>query len=73
MVHRSPQVVRDPADLHVDLIKMPPPLCVLPHLLCAVFSDLTGHQRAEPVSPVAHRLMADVDAPFMEQILHVPQ
>ncbi len=36
-------------------------------------SNLSGEQRAEPVPPEAHRLMADVDAAFEQQILDLPQ
>jgi hypothetical protein len=35
-------------------------------------SDLGGEHRAEPVPPKPHRLVADIDATFMQQILDVP-
>jgi hypothetical protein len=36
-------------------------------------SDLRGEQRAKSVPPEPHRFVADIDATFMQQILHIPQ
>jgi len=36
-------------------------------------SDLGGKHRAKPVPSETHRLMRDIDAPFVEQILDVSQ
>ena len=35
--------------------------------------DLRGEHRAEPVPPIADRLMADVGAALVEQILDIPK
>ena len=34
----------------------------------AAFPDLCGKQRAKAVAPVAHRLVTDINAPFVEYI-----
>ena len=41
--------------------------------LHAPFADFCGKQRPEPVPPKPHRLVADDDAPFMEQVFDVSQ
>ncbi len=39
----------------------------------APFSKLRREPRTEPVPPGANRLMADIDAAFVEQIFDLPQ
>lgn len=36
-------------------------------------ADLGGQHRAEAVPPESDRLVADVDAAFVQQILHIPE
>ncbi len=36
-------------------------------------TDVGGKQGPEPVSPEAHRLVADVDTAFEQQILDIPE
>jgi hypothetical protein len=66
VIHRPPQVVELAIDLHVDLVQVPAPLSDLAHLRAALPADLRGEHRTEPVPPVAHRLVAEVD-PALEQ------
>ena len=73
MVDGAPKIVGLAIDLHEDLIEVPAPLGDLAKLLGPPLLDLPRHQRAEPVPPVSNRLMADVDAALVEQILHVPK
>lgn len=40
-------------------------------MLNPLSSDLGGEHRAEPVPPKPHRLVADIDATFMQQILDI--
>ena len=37
------------------------------------FPDLRRKQRAKAVTPVTHRFVGDVDAPFVEQVLNLPK
>ena len=73
MIDRTPKVVHLAVDLHVDLIEMPVPLCVSPHCINPLLTDLGSEHRPEPVPPKSHRLVADVDATLREQILDVSQ
>ncbi|WP_394998378.1 hypothetical protein [Sphingomonas sp.] len=43
------------------------------HARNALTANVTREQRAEPVPPEAHGLMADVDAAFVQQIFDVAQ
>ena len=46
---------------------------VTPHAADPMSADVAGEQRPEPVPPVAHRLMADVDAALEQQVFYIPQ
>jgi len=35
--------------------------------------DINGEHRAEPVPPKPHRLVANINAAFVQKILHVPK
>jgi len=52
---------------------MPAPLAAAPHPVDPAFPDLGGEHRAEPVTPEPHRLMADLDAVFVQQVFDVAQ
>jgi len=52
---------------------MPPPLPKAPHPADPLASDVGREQRAEAVPPQPHCLVADVDAPFEQQILDIAQ
>ena len=43
------------------------------HLADPFRADLSGKQQAKSVPPKSNRLIADVDAAFVQQILHVPK
>jgi hypothetical protein len=64
-------------DHQVDIVQAPPSVGELAHLLdwfAANFADEhRAEHRAEPVPPQAHRLAADVDAAFEQQVLDVPK
>jgi hypothetical protein len=60
-------------EFDVDLVEMPSPMGELTHLLHPPAADLAGENRAEPVAPQPHRLVADVDAALEQQVLHVAQ
>jgi hypothetical protein len=73
MIHRSPEVVHLAVDLHADLIKLPLPLAKAAHPAHPLPPDVRCEQRPEPVPPVAHRLMRDIDAALQQQVFHVPK
>lgn len=72
MVDGAPQVVPLAIDLHEHLLQVPAPAAGA-HALDAAFPDLRSEQRAEPVPPKPHRLVADVDAALVQQILDVAE
>ena len=72
VVHRAPQVVPPPIDLHEDLIEMPLPVA-RSHPLDPALLDLTGEHRTEPMPPKSDCFVADLDAPFMQKILDIPE
>ena len=57
-------------DLHEHLIQMPAPSAGF-HARNSALSDLGCQQRTEPMPPVSHSFMADIDATLMEQIFHI--
>lgn len=50
-----------------------PPLAAQPHPVDPAPPDLGDKRRAEPVPPEPHRLVADLDAAFMQQVLDIAQ
>ena len=73
VIDRAPEVDHLAIELHVHFIKMPSPLSNIPHPVHAPATDLTGKERAEPVPPQAHCLMAKVVAALEQQVFHIPQ
>jgi hypothetical protein len=73
VIHGPPKIVRLAVDLHEHLIQMPPPMCARPHSVNPSATDLSCKHRAKSVPPKSNRLMADVDAAFVQKILHIPQ
>ena len=49
------------------------PLAIGAHRLDTLAFDLGGKHRPEPVPPVSHRLVADLDASLVEQVFDIPQ
>ena len=70
MIDSPPEVVPLAVNLHEDLVEVPLPAAGL-HPLDPSFSNLRCKHRTKPVPPVAHRLMADIDAPLMQKIFDV--
>jgi hypothetical protein len=54
-------------------VQMPSLLNIAVHASKAFLPSLCGEHRAKPVPPEADGLVADLDAPFGQQILHIPQ
>ena len=72
VIDGAPKVVPFAIDLHENLVEMPLPMA-RSQPLDPEFPDLRGEHRPEPMPPKPHRFVADVDAPFMQQILDIPQ
>jgi hypothetical protein len=73
VINGPPKVVRLAVNLHEHLIQMPLPMYPSPHSINPSTADLSGKHRAKSVPPRPNRLMADVDAGFMQKIFHIPQ
>ena len=71
VINSPPKVVSHAVDLHVDFVQVPLPLTASAHRLDPLASDLGGEHRTEPVPPVSHRLVTDLDTPLMQEILDV--
>ena len=61
-----------PVDVDQHLIEMPAPIRPVAPVYPSP-PDLAGAHRTEPVPPVLHRFMTDVDALFVEQVLDLPR
>jgi hypothetical protein len=59
--------------LHQHLIQTPLPMCSRPHSINPSAADLSGKHRAKSVPPRPNRLMANVNAAFMQKIFNIPQ
>ena len=68
MIDGAPEVVALAANPNEDFIEMPAPMDEAAHRLNPLPADLAGEHRAEPVPPKPHRLAADVDTAFVQQI-----
>ena len=73
MIDGPPEVVSFAIDPDKDFIQMPAPLRLIPVSNDSLFSDLRGEHWTKPVPPGTNCLIADVDAPFMEQVFDLPQ
>ena len=71
MIDGAPEIVLDTVDFHKDLIQVPLPLCVLSHVGGTLRSDLASEDRAEPIDPEPHALMADIDPAFMKEVFDI--
>ncbi|MEO6359063.1 MAG: hypothetical protein ABIO43_00635, partial [Sphingomicrobium sp.] len=59
--------------LHVHLVEVPAPVPETAHLVDPPPADLACEKGAKPIPPQAHRLVADVDPAFEQQVLDVAQ
>jgi len=65
VINGPPEIVGFSVDFYEHLVQMPLPIRMSTKLLNPFLSDLCGKQRAEPVPPKPHRLMADLDPALM--------
>jgi hypothetical protein len=73
VIDRSPEIVHLAVDFHVDLVEVPAPMTEASHAVYPLPADIAGKEWPKPVPPLAHRLMANVDAALEQQVLDVPQ
>jgi hypothetical protein len=66
VIHGPPKVVRLVVNLHAHLIQMSLPVPPRLHSVNPSAADLSGKHRAKSVPPKSNRLMADVDAAFVQ-------
>ena len=72
VIDGAPQVMCFTVDADKHLVQMPsPPRIRL--MVDALFPDLRGEHRAEPVPPEPYRLVADIDATLEQPIFDLPQ
>jgi hypothetical protein len=69
LIDSAQKVVRHPVNLHVDFVL--PPMAMQVHCFDTLSPDLGGEHRAEPVPPVLHSLVADLDAALAQEVLNV--
>ena len=73
VIHSPPKVVRIVFNLNEHLIQVPLPIQICAHLADPFLADLNSKQRAKAVPPKPNRLIADVDAAFIQKILNLPK
>ena len=69
----APQVHHFPIHPDVHLIKMPLPMAEATHPADPLATNVGSEQRAKPVPPEPHRLVAEIDAALEQQVFDVPQ
>lgn len=73
MIDGPPKVVRQPIDLHLDLIQVPLALSTSAHRLHPSAPDLSGEHWNKPVPPVPNSLVADLDTALVEKTFDIPK
>jgi hypothetical protein len=73
LVHSPPVLHHFTIELNVHLIEVLPPMPKAAHPVHSLAANTSGEHRSEPVTPQPNRLMADVDAPLKQEVVHVPQ
>jgi len=72
VVDGAPEIVCLAIDLHEYLVEVPAPTAGF-HALDPAFSDLSGKHRTEAMPPIPYRLVTDIDAALVQQILDIPK
>jgi hypothetical protein len=65
------KIVRLAINLHEYPVQVPLPVRICAHLTDSFPADLSGKHRTKSIPPKPNRLMADVDAAFVQKILHI--
>jgi hypothetical protein len=70
MINRAPKIMLGAVDTNEDFIDMPAPERIRP-MVDASFADLNSEQRPKAVSPETDGLMADINAPFEQDVFNL--
>ena len=73
VIYSPPEIVGFSVDFYEHFVQVPLPIRMSAKVLNPFSSDLRGKQRAKPVSPKSNRLVADLNAAFVQQILHISE
>lgn len=73
MVDGAPKVMLLPVDLHEHIVEVSTPVTDLAHTRNALAPNFCGEHGAEPVPPEPHRLVADVDPTFEQEVFDIPK
>ncbi len=73
VVDSSSEIVPLAADLHEDLVQVPPPLRDSSHRLGAPSPDLVCEVCAEPIDPETDAFVADIDPALMKKVFNVSE
>lgn len=70
VIHRSPQVVPFTVNLYEHLVKVPPPSAGF-HPAHTTLFNLGGEYRTKSTPPISNGVVAHIDTPLMQKILHI--
>jgi hypothetical protein len=73
VINSPSKIVRLAVNLHEHLVQVPLTVRICAHLADSFFADFCSKQRAKSVPPKSNRFVADVDAAFVQKVLHVPK
>lgn len=73
MIDSASKVVLHDGDLHEHLVETPASMQEMAHHLGLASTNFGRKNRPEPALPEPHRLVRDVDARLVQQVLDVPQ
>jgi hypothetical protein len=59
--------MRQPVDPQANFLQVPLPRTMSAHRLDMLATDLGGKHWAEPISPIPHRLEADLDTTLVQE------
>lgn len=71
LIHSPPDVVTFIVDFHKNLVRMPLPIGISVHPTYPALADFGREHRAKSVPPKPDSFVANVDAPFVQQIFHI--
>ena len=73
MIDSPRKIVLLPIYVHEHFIQVPLPMCPRTHSVHPSPTDFSSKHRTKAVPPEPHRLVADIDATFMQQILDIAE
>ncbi len=73
MIHSPPKIVHLAVDLDEYLVQVSLPVRICVYLADHFIADLCGKYWAKSVPPKSNRFVADVDAAFVQEVVHVPK